>query len=135
MIDDEKIKQYREARENDVPISKAMELIGYSPKVARQGVHKLPKVLKGIEVELQSAAAEHYIALADKFDKKSYEKLIMGRMASTIAKGSDADATPAAKLAGSHKELNLWSPDSVVGVQVNVALLDQLEGVVKTPKD
>jgi hypothetical protein len=134
-LTDEQIEKYREMREGGQSITKAMTAIGYSESMSRMGQARLPKVLKGIEVDISQGESKRLEKLAEDYTPQRFDKLIKGRLVETITKGSDADATPAAKLMGSHKELNLWQPDTVVGVQVNVALLDQLEGVIKTPKD
>jgi hypothetical protein len=81
---------------------------------------------------------ERLIKLAEQYDPKTAEKVIMGRVLDVTINGEDSVAIPAAKLAGSHKALNLWSPDQALGVQVNVQLLESLEpseGIVITPKD
>jgi hypothetical protein len=134
-LTDDQIEQYREMREAGQSITKAMTALGYSASMSRMGHARLPKVLRGVELDISQGESKRLEKLAEEYTPQRFDKLIKGRLVETVTKGADADATPAAKLLGSHKELNLWSPDTVVGVQVNVALLDQLEGVIKTPKD
>ena len=86
---------------------------GMSPKQARKGK-------AAISGPMMSALAKEGLKFADLANEVSIEqagKIATGRLIENCITGSDKGAM-SAKILGSHRAINLWTPESQVGVIV-----------------
>ena len=86
---------------------------GMSPGQARKGTSKMTKAML-------RAMIDEGVKLADLADEVGIEKagkIAVGRLIVNAATGKDGGAM-SAKILGSHHALNLWTPDTQVGVIV-----------------
>jgi hypothetical protein len=111
----------------------ALRQAGWAPAQARRIANGRSRVASVTSIEELEALGEKILT-----NPRFAEKLIMGRLMANVTAGED-HGSQSAKLAGNHKSLNMWQPEQATYVQVNLALLDQMEAgildgiVVKTP--
>lgn len=127
----EKFPEMAEQLAKGEPIYQVMKKYGYSDGVAKLGVRGIPKgllkhmKLKGYKVaELGNALRKHPDLLGD---------IAVGRLALNAMDGKDGGVM-SAKTLGSHRDLNLWVPESQAGVivlNVPTALQGKLEELAK----
>lgn len=86
---------------------------GYSPSTAKMGWTGVPKVAMSLLTK-RGAKLTRFGAELSLDDCKN---LVLGRLAENCVKGKDGGVM-SAKVLGSRRELNLWTPDSQVGVIV-----------------
>lgn len=115
---------------------------GWAPAQARRIATRTHAITSAVNGGL--SGVEELLALGEKAtaDPRFAEKVIMGRLMKNVAAGEDV-GHQSAKLAGSHRAIDMFRPDQAQYVTVNVALLDQLEAgmsdyggggcIVKTP--
>jgi len=97
---------------DEVPITKALETAGWSPLQARKGWKAVPRDVFAILPKKAKALIEK-----GKIDKKDMEHLLMGRLVENITKGKDG-GSQSAKILGSHRDINLWTPEQMQGLIV-----------------
>lgn len=95
---------------DEVPVTKALEIAGWSPTQAAKGWAKVPKDV----VKLLPKKAKALIEKG-RMNKRDLEHLVIGRLADNVVKGRDGGAQ-SAKILGSHREINAWTPDQQLGV-------------------
>lgn len=96
----------------DTPVCDALLESGYAPNQAAKGWTAVPDVVLAM-------LPKHGRKLAElgKIDKDTRKHLIRGRLIDNIVRGKDGGAM-SAKVLGAESELNMWIPDSQVGVIV-----------------
>lgn len=94
-------------------IKDAMVKAGYSEGQASRGIAAVPdRVWRLLGKDSKQLAARGAALTVE-----TLKNLAMGRMADNLVEGKDK-AAMTLKLAGSHRDLNLWTPDSQVGVVI-----------------
>jgi hypothetical protein len=114
-----------------MPIGQALEGIGYSAKQAKKGmavVRRSNALRMAFQEETELMERQKYQApLTPSWE--AMEPLIAKRLKNNIEKGKDS-AVMSCKLAGSHKKLNLWTPENQTGIII--LNLPQLPGSADT---
>src|ERR1700731_837890 len=94
------------------PVCEALHEAGYSPRASAQGWDRVPqRVLDKLpkdSIELAELGKVHMDVRKD---------LIRGRLITNLLEGKDGGAM-SAKILGSESELNMWTPDTQVGLIV-----------------
>jgi hypothetical protein len=86
---------------------------GWSELQSKKGYAAVPADVLAMLPKKTKALMDKGRAL--KGDKDAMENLILGRLGENIANGKDA-GTQSAKVLGSHRDLNMWTPDQLAGV-------------------
>jgi hypothetical protein len=94
------------------PVCEALRECGYSEYAASQGWDRVPQ---RVLARLPKDSIE--MAELGKVDKDLRKNLIRGRLITNLLEGKDGGAM-SAKILGSESELNMWTPDTQVGVIV-----------------
>lgn len=97
---------------DEVPVTKALEQAGWAPKQASKGWDTVPRDVMAILPK----KAQRLIELG-KLGKKDMEHFALGRLVKNVQDGKDGGAQ-SAKILGSHREINAWTPDNQTGVIV-----------------
>jgi hypothetical protein len=106
------------------PVGAAMIEAGYTKQAAAQGWSKVPSTVLGILPK----KAQKLIRLGRETGKEDRRAMVLGRLLENSATGKDGGAM-SAKILGSDRELNMWTPDSQTGVIVlnmSQAKIDEL---------
>jgi hypothetical protein len=111
---------FKSALADGKTLSEAMQLAGYSVAVAKTGRRGLSSELLAVleAYEKGKKAANELIAYRKGFSIKEVGSIVEARLLKNAVEGTDAGAV-SAKTLGGHKDLKLWQPDTVVGVQIN----------------
>ena len=98
-----------------MPVGQALRAAGWSEMQSKKGFSAVPgDVLAALPKKAQ-ALIDRGRAL--KTDKSAMENLIVGRLSENIVQGKDG-GSQSAKILGSHRDLNMWVPDSQQGLIV-----------------
>lgn len=97
---------------NDVPVGEALREAGWSHRQSMKGWQAVPDLV----IAKLPKKAQKLIALG-KTDKEARKNLVRGRLISNTITGKDGGAM-SAKILGSESELNMWQPDTQVGLMV-----------------
>jgi hypothetical protein len=112
-------EQYRKAADllgQGVPVGKALTEAGWSAKQAAKGYSKIPAgVLK-----LLPAKQKELIALGKSTTPDDMKHAVLGRAIENVMHGKDG-GVQSAKLLGSYRDLNMWTPDTQMGLIVLTA--------------
>jgi len=105
-----------------MPISKALELAGYSAAQSRKGmciVRRSHALSFAFSAEAEKIAKEREIRAATmQADPwRAREERIIARLDSNVKSGRDR-AVQSCKLLGSHKALTLWEPEYKTGIVI-----------------
>jgi hypothetical protein len=95
------------------PVGEALRQAGWSELQSKKGYAAVPADVLAMLPKKARALMDKGKAL--KADKSAMEDLILGRLGENIANGKDA-GTQSAKVLGSHRDLNMWTPDQMSGV-------------------
>jgi hypothetical protein len=95
------------------PVGEALRQAGWSELQSKKGYAAVPADVLAMLPKKAKALMDKGKAL--KSDKDAMENLILGRLGENIANGKDA-GTQSAKVLGSHRDLNMWTPDQLAGV-------------------
>jgi hypothetical protein len=132
--------KHREAAKNVLrkgkTVFEALVEAGYAPKQAKKGlltVRRSSPLRVAFQQEAERIAEESKKAPLFPSDS-SLEGLIMARLEGNILKGEDK-AVMSCKLAGSHRKLSLWAPESVSGVIVINAPFAGVLAATDVPED
>ena len=113
------------------PVCAALEQAGWSKNQAAKGTSKIPQAV----YSMLSKKAKGLITLGRETGKEDRKSLVLGRLIENVTQGKDKGAM-SAKILGSDRELNLWSPDSQTGIIVLQQPSDeQLAGLLERPED
>lgn len=105
----------------EVPVTKALEQAGWAHKQALKGWDKVPRDV----IAMLPKKAQKLIELG-KMGKKDMEHFALGRLVKNVQDGRDGGAQ-SAKILGSHREINAWTPDNQMGAIVLVCPREILE--------
>lgn len=99
----------------------ALRAAGYSEASARQGWKKVP-------VRIMSRLGKKGKRLIEKgkMDKQDLEHLVIGRLAENVISGKDGGAQ-SAKILGSHRDINAWTPEQMAGLIILQAPKELIE--------
>lgn len=97
------------------PIGKTMLANGYSESTADQGLRAVPRTALKLLLEKQNP--EMLAILEAGCEAVDYKALVLARLTENAIKGRDGGVA-SAKALGSIRELNMFTPDSQVGVIV-----------------
>lgn len=97
---------------NETPVCEALAEAGYAPNQAKKGWTAVPDAV----LALMPQKGKELTALG-KIDKDTRKHLVRGRLITNCIEGKDGGAM-SAKILGSESELNMWTPDTQVGVIV-----------------
>ena len=112
------------------PVCAALEQAGWSPTQAAKGTSKIPQAV----YSMLSKKAKGLITLGRETGKEDRKSLVLGRLIENVTQGKDKGAM-SAKILGSDRELNLWSPDSQTGVIIlQQPSAEQLAGLLERPR-
>jgi hypothetical protein len=116
----EQIAAFETALANGDTIENARLAAGYAPSAAKRGKDGLPKELMAILVKMKRADAQELMALgrAVRSNLEEAKDLVFGRLSHNAMTGSDA-GTLSAKTLGSIKEIDCFTKEVIVGVQIN----------------
>lgn len=96
----------------EVPIGQALVQAGWSETQAKKGWGAVPdRVIATLPKKMKRLITK------GKMDKRDLEHLAIGRLAENVTSGKDGGAM-SAKILGSHREINAWTPDQQLGVIV-----------------
>lgn len=108
----ERQKKAAENLAKGMSITEAMRDAGYSPGMSNNGMQKVPLTVQALGVKGSSVwQAGKGMGIDD------LKHLAIGRLVLNTIEGKDGGVM-SAKTLGSHRELNLWTPESQVGVIV-----------------
>jgi hypothetical protein len=100
----------------NMPVSEAMVKAGWSEQQAAKGWKKVPQ---GV-VRMLPKSAQRLINLGKTTPADDMRALVHGRLIDNVTKGSDK-AAQSAKILGTSRDLNMWTPDTQMGVIVLTA--------------
>jgi hypothetical protein len=100
----------------NMPVSEAMVKAGWSEQQAAKGWKKVPQ---GV-IKMLPKSALRLINLGKTTPADDMRALVHGRLIDNCTKGSDKGAQ-SAKILGSSRDLNMWTPDTQMGVIVLAA--------------
>jgi hypothetical protein len=106
-----------------VPVNKAMVQAGWSETQAAKGWQKVPK---GV-IKMLPKSAQRLIQLGKTTTPDDMRALVHGRLVDNVTKGTDK-AAQSAKILGTSRDLNMWTPDLQMGViilQTPQSLIDR----------
>jgi hypothetical protein len=95
----------------NMPVSEAMVKAGWSEQQAAKGWKKVPQ---GV-VRMLPKSAQRLMHLGKTTPAEDMRALVHGRLIDNVTRGSDKGAQ-SAKILGSSRDLNLWTPDQLAGV-------------------
>ena len=116
-----------------VPISKAMVQAGWSETQAAKGYKKIPEAV----LKMLPKSARSLITLGKTTEPDDMRALVHGRLIRNVTQGTDKGAQ-SAKILGSSRDLNMWTPDMQMGVivlQMPQAMLDRKAEMLKEPEE
>jgi len=114
-------KKLAQLLEDGMPITKSLEMAGWSPWQARKGRCKIPAEVK----KMLSPKAKRLMEKG-KMNPQDLRNLVVGRLVENTTEGKDA-GTQSAKTLGQLRDLNLWQPEELTGVLVISAPRELLE--------
>jgi hypothetical protein len=109
----EQYKKLADLLGDGVPVNKAMAQAGWSETQAAKGWLKVPK---GV-IKMLPKSAQRLIHLGKTTPAEDMRALVHGRLVDNVTKGSDK-AAQSAKILGSSRDLNMWTPDMQMGLVV-----------------
>ena len=95
----------------NMPVSEAMVKAGWSEASAAKGWKKVPQ---GV-IKMLPKNTQRLINLGKTTPADDMRALVHGRLIDNVTRGSDKGAQ-SAKILGSSRDLNLWTPDQLSGV-------------------
>lgn len=95
----------------NMPVSEAMVKAGWSKQQAAKGWKKVPQ---GV-IKMLPKSAQRLINLGKTTPADDMRALVQGRLIDNVTKGSDKGAQ-SAKILGTSRDLNMWTPDQLSGV-------------------
>jgi hypothetical protein len=116
--------------ESGQTIKGAMMASGYSEPMASRGWTGVPKSV----FALLAKRGTKLTRLGAELSLDDCKHLVLGRLAENCVKGKDGGVM-SAKVLGSRRELNLWTPDSQVGVIVLNQSQAQVEKMLEPPAE
>lgn len=96
----------------NTPVCEALKEAGYSEKTAVKGWAAVPDSVLALMPQQGKALVE-----LGKIDKDARRNLVRGRLITNVIEGKDGGSM-SAKILGSESELNMWTPDTQVGLIV-----------------
>jgi hypothetical protein len=125
----EQIDAFRVAYAESKHIPTALLAAGHSEAAARRGRASLSAPLRAIVAELDTQDIKEFAAKGKHLNPEVLTDVVKYRLARNTVDGKDA-GTLSAKQLGSLKDLNMFTADVAVGVQVNVVPAD-LKDVIR----
>jgi hypothetical protein len=99
-----------------VPVNKAMAQAGWSETQAAKGWQKVPK---GV-IKMLPKSAKRLMELGKQTPAEDMRALVHGRLIDNVTKGTDK-AAQSAKILGTSRDLNMWTPDMQMGLVILTA--------------
>ena len=93
--------------------SAALRDAGYSANTVKAG----PRAISKTTLRMLGKAGQRLVALSQHSSPEALQHLAVGRLMENCVKGRDAGVM-SAKTLGSHRDLNLWTPESQAGTIV-----------------
>jgi len=112
-----------------MPIKAAMLDAGYSEAVANNGMRKVPMTVQALGIK----GTDVYQA-GKGMSIEDLKHLAIGRLVLNVTEGKDGGVM-SAKTLGSHRELNLWTPESQIGLMVVNAPDSGVKAKADVPED
>lgn len=111
------------------PIQTAMLEAGYAPGTARLGMQAVPLTVQALGMKGSSVYRVGKALTTD-----DMRALAIGRLAINVTEGKDGGVM-SAKTLGSHRELNLWTSETQVGVMVINAPETSVKPLADVPEE
>jgi hypothetical protein len=112
----EQYKKLADLLGDGVPVKDAMVKAGWSETQAAKGWQKVPK---GV-IRMLPKSAKRLMELGKMTPPEEMRALVHGRLIDNVTKGTDK-AAQSAKILGTSRDLNMWTPDMQMGVIVLTA--------------
>jgi len=109
----EQYKKLADLLGDGIPVKDAMVKAGWSETQAAKGWQKVPK---GV-IKMLPKSAKRLMELGKTTPAEDMRALVHGRLIDNLTKGTDK-AAQSAKILGTSRDLNMWTPDLQMGVIV-----------------
>ncbi len=110
-------------------ITSAMIEAGYSPATASQGMAAVPATVLALGMK-----GSNVYQVGKSLKVEDLRHLAIGRLAINVTEGKDGGVM-SAKTLGSHRELNLWTADTQVGVILVQAPETHVKALSQVPEE